>query len=306
MFRSLTADYETVPKFISRDDESVEHPELSVAWRLTHCLLCILGGVAFSLGSLQYFPNVDHHTLGGWLFTLGSGGFLIADLLDLFINHIGTILTFGLCSFDTTAKISRCCINGESNEFSVHKRNRRNVAQYQSQICAQNAVLTTTGSLCYFVGCILFIPFFREELIGDVIFIPGSIIIVVSMMWKIYRTGCEGDQEHANASCEIEEGNMLESEQESGNTGALLRENNSASKHFFTWTNLVNSNLLVLGADASLCLGSVAFLVGAVMFLPVFDKNDDDTVWACVVFVVGSMFFISNGCFMFCVYFCSA
>lgn len=240
------------------------HGKRSVAWRLVHSMLCIIGGVAFLLGSIQYFPSISRHTFGAGLFTLGSFGFFLADVMDWITNH-STIL----------------CRLGQVHEHKSEKRQQvllvccNQTWSYQLE-SAINAGLTTIGSLCYFIGCILFIPALRSTVIGDILFIPGSLIIFVSMIWKLYRTGC-------TPQCALDE---------------VL--NNTTG---FKWRNVWNSELAPLVGDVSLLFGAAAFLAGSILFLPALDANNHDTWVATLVFVIGSALFISTGCALFYGYF---
>ena len=60
---------------------------LSLSWRIIHALLYTTGGITFLLGSLCYFPSMTDYELGGWFFTIGSIGFLIADLMEWYTNN---------------------------------------------------------------------------------------------------------------------------------------------------------------------------------------------------------------------------
>jgi hypothetical protein len=61
----------------------------SFTWRAYHGVFYLIGGLTFPLGSISYFPVfarvVDSGNLGGWLFTVGSLFFLLADLMEW--NH---------------------------------------------------------------------------------------------------------------------------------------------------------------------------------------------------------------------------
>ncbi len=63
--------------------------ENSLGWRLWHGINYLIGGITFTLGSIVYFPSLDAKyngdVLGGWLFTIGSAAFLLADLTEW--NH---------------------------------------------------------------------------------------------------------------------------------------------------------------------------------------------------------------------------
>jgi hypothetical protein len=64
----------------------------SLAWRLFHGINFLFGGLFFIAGSCMYFPkfnptqNPYGYIWGGWLFTVGSLNFFIADILEW--NHV--------------------------------------------------------------------------------------------------------------------------------------------------------------------------------------------------------------------------
>lgn len=227
-------------------------------------MLCIFGGIAFLIGSVQYLPFISRHTFGAVLFTVGSFVFFIADLMDWITHHFANCWRscMQVKNFKTENRVSSpglCCSSSYKLETAL------------------NAGLTTVGSLFYFIGCVLFIPLLRSTVIGDILFIPGSILIFISMSWKLYRTGC-------SPQCALDE---------------QLNE----STNRFQWRNLLHSDLAALIADISLLLGSAAFLAGSIIFLPALDVSDRFTYIAAIVFIVGSALFISSGCGLFYGYF---
>jgi hypothetical protein len=116
---------------------------------------------------------------------------------------------------------------------------------------------------------------------GDVLFIPGSVMIMVSQVWKLHRAGCTsavGDY-------------------------SLLQSGQKQNK--FAIANLL-ADLPLLCADVSLGIGAVAFLVGAILFLPQYEISDEVTTWGVYAFLVGSVLFIATGLTTFYRYFCTA
>jgi uncharacterized membrane protein len=243
--------------------EDAESDKLSFAWKLIHSLLCIIGGAAFFCGSVQYFPWIDKSTRGAGLFTIGGGCFFIADSMDMYIT---------------------CTYSGLQQAQSVEYRNGSRCLGCSTDRALQSKVnvsLGTAGSLCYFIGCILFIPSLGNVVLGDVLFIPGSVMIMVSQAWKLYRTGCmSSDVEYS-----------------------LLQ--NGQKQNQFAFTNLL-SDAPLLCADVSLGIGAVAFLVGAILFLPQYEISDEVTTWGVYAFIVGSVLFIATGMATFYRYFCTA
>lgn len=56
-------------------------------WLGIHSMSYLIGGVCFFFGSACYFPSVAQWLLGGWLFTIGSAGYLIADVIDWSLHN---------------------------------------------------------------------------------------------------------------------------------------------------------------------------------------------------------------------------
>jgi hypothetical protein len=58
----------------------------SIGWKLWHSINYMFGGIFFFFGSLMYFPyftnNFNGGVVGGWLYTIGSTNFLLADLTE--------------------------------------------------------------------------------------------------------------------------------------------------------------------------------------------------------------------------------
>lgn len=98
---------------------------------------------------------VDSGNLGGWLFTVGSLAFLVADMIEW--NHYRPV----------------CCHSAiESLEYKV----------------GFNFMLSMLGSLMYLLGSIFFIPATNNLELGEGFFTVGSAVIALSQAWKCYRT----------------------------------------------------------------------------------------------------------------------
>jgi hypothetical protein len=171
----------------SSDPPNMSEPVISLPWRIVQSMLCVIGGLTFLFGSIQYFPHIDHPRLGGGLFTIGAGGFMIADCMEVYaINNF------------------QCCRSSEEGNVMERTSDSYNVIQKDARepklsICSKlfsteesvNGMLTAFGSTFYFVGSVLFNPVLKEEVVGDIMFIPGSVLLFFAMVWKMYRSGLE-------------------------------------------------------------------------------------------------------------------
>jgi len=163
--------------------------KLSLTWRLVHSILYNIGGFTFLVGSICYFPKYSNYLLGGWLFTIGSAGFLMADLLEWYTNNrVG-------------------CFDNESlrkdfeEEVGVHMESKDSCfGSYQRAENGMNFFFSAFGSTLYLIGSILFIPSLDEIVLGTEVFIAGSIVIFLSQSWKIYRQGSSNEAEPSNKS----------------------------------------------------------------------------------------------------------
>lgn len=244
--------------------DMVHTKKVSIIWRVMHSTLCVTAGIAFLFGSYQYFPAVSHHGWGGALFTIGSAIFCCADLLDWWA-HYSVVNCFSLSTYHDSDPLP---ILGEelktASSFSEW---------FQQREIILNSTLNTSGSVCYFVGCVLFIPALDQIVVGDILFVPGSVLIALAQLWRIYRAGCT--QHRAGYD--------------------VLTPDRS-----FRWENLVFGDLLSLGGDLSMLLGVLTFLIGCVLFYPTLDSSDQDTFNAAMSFVVGSgLFILSEGFFFY-------
>lgn len=158
------------------DSRGIFPVPLTLAWRLTHSFAYLLGGSTFLVGSLQYFPSYNNLVLGGWLFTIGSAGFLFADAFEWWTNN--RVGCFAYKDFEA------------SYESSVGERFGDKTTCWGRWKRAENGVnffSSMTGSLLYLIGSILFIPSLNQIVEGTYIFIYGSAFIFLSQSWKVYR-----------------------------------------------------------------------------------------------------------------------
>jgi hypothetical protein len=123
---------------------------------LWHGINYIIGGSTFLLGSLVLFPSFanlfDTASISAWLYTIGSTGFLLADITEW--KHYTTLK----CDY---------------------------------LILSINFLVSVLGSLLYLTGSICFIPKLNQVPAGELQFIVGSTIIVASQTWKLVRTLCQ-------------------------------------------------------------------------------------------------------------------
>ena len=165
-------------------DNILEWPQ-SPLWRLFHGTHYMIGGLTFISGSCMYFPSVYNHyssalAIGGWLFTIGSFFFLLADLQEWWYYRTG------------------CCFDGQyrsrlESQNATRFRHPSNTftGRYERGEVGINFFTSACGSALYLAGSILFIPTFKDQLVlGEWFFIIGSTFIYVSQAWKVYRAAC--------------------------------------------------------------------------------------------------------------------
>jgi hypothetical protein len=153
------------PAFLSTKDKSL-------SWRLWHSINYMFGGIFFFFGSLMYFPSINKQfngdLVGGWLFTIGSTNFLLADLTEF--NHFRKGFIGAL----------------EPHHLSVNYP----VSRFRKTELGINFLGSVLGSLLYLIGSICFIPATNLLTLGEWTFIVGSAIIFLSQTWKCFRTLC--------------------------------------------------------------------------------------------------------------------
>lgn len=165
--------------------ENVLQRPQSFRWRIFHGTHYMIGGLTFLVGSCMYFPAVaknftQAYSVGGWLFTIGSFFFLLADLQEWWYYRIG-------CAFDYRYRPSL-----ESQASRYFSRPPDTLAgRYERAQVGINFFASACGSALYLAGSILFIPTFQDQLLaGEWLFIIGSSFIYMSQAWKVYRSAC--------------------------------------------------------------------------------------------------------------------
>jgi hypothetical protein len=152
---------------------------LTLVWRIMHTIPYLIGGFTFFLGSCQYFPWINNFVLGGWLFTIGSAGFLFADCNEWWMNNkVGCV-----CDSEYTEDFER-------NVGRYYEAPHTCYGRLQRAENGLNFAFSAFGSFLYLLGSILFIPRYDAMVLGTQIFIPGSLVIFISQTWKVYRAGC--------------------------------------------------------------------------------------------------------------------
>ena len=272
--------------------------EFSFLWRLVHSVLCTIGGIAFLLGTTQYYPTIDRARRGAILFIIGGACFFISDSMDVFAScHISRMLTQAqqqiteekMSSFpsdytqiESTSNCSESVLGGEES---------------------LNSILATVGSILYFLGCILFLPELKMVMYGDILFIPGSIIIITAQVWRVYRAGTTSFESSSSSSSR---NRSRSNSSDSNSSSRRIRICDGEDRTPFSISNLMRSERSVLISDISLGIGAIAFLVGTVLFLPAFDTSNAVTGDAVYAFLLGSILFTNTGLCLFYKYFCAA
>lgn len=227
---------------------------LSLFWRVQHNIPYLIGGTTFLIGSCLYLPALANYEAGGWLFTIGSVGFLYADLSEWWKNNkVG-------CAFDAEyrddyeAQVGPHCEPADTT-----------LGRYQRAENGINFMYSALGSLLYLIGSILFIPEVGAIVAGTIVFIPGSLVIFTSQMWKLYRAGCNP------------------------HSGVV-----KMSERTFALSNLWHD---WPGAQVDLHagLGGFCYFIGSSLFVPGSGASITD---AAAWFIMGGTFFTLSGLFM--------
>ena len=177
-------------RLINSPNENVLERPQSHLWRLVHGTHYMIGGITFITGSCMYFPSVYNTypsalSAGGWLFTVGSFFFLLADLQEWWYYRVG-------CCFDQKYRSAMELQNAHRFPHSSDTFQGR----YERAEVGINFFFSACGSALYLAGSILFIPTFKDQLVlGEWLFIIGSSFIYISQAWKVYRSGCTSLQD---------------------------------------------------------------------------------------------------------------
>lgn len=216
----------------------------SMMWKLWHGTNYLLGGILFVLGSLCYYPfssnYVSGEVLGGWLFTIGSLNFLLADLTEW--DHY----KFGCTSIYDFPNLDKSC-------FSYLRRAEMGI----------NFFISVIGSLLYLMGSIYFIPAMENILLGEYLFIYGSIIIFFSQFLKCYRS-------------------LITNEKDPSDKNIDIRNITSDTKGFMV--------------DIFAGFGGLFYTIGTYSFME--ELTEDDLILSVHFFILGGVSFFISGVFM--------
>lgn len=156
------------------------YPEnLSMMWRMFYITSYLSCGVLFAIGSYQYYPGVSQLILGGWLFTVGSIGYLMCDVMEWWTNN--RVGCFYYPQFEKSFEGQYAIRYGPKNTMT---------GRFKRATAGLNCFLCVLGSIAYFIGSVFFIPALDLVVPGTKLFIAGSAILAVGQFWKIYRMGC--------------------------------------------------------------------------------------------------------------------
>lgn len=240
------------------------HP-LTRGWRLNHATGYMIGCVLFLLGSLQYMPTVENLKLGGWLFTVGSAGFVYADVNEWWRNS-----RVGCCwdedyfrSFEST----------QHHMFSVPGGSW--LGDFQRAERGLNVALSVCGSILYFLGSLLFLPVEDALVSGLWVFVWGGMLVMVAQTWKVIRLLRAG-------GCSTSLGSA------GGGTGFWGR-----------------SDWPAVATDSFGGIGAFCYLVGSVYLLPEFDISRHFTWIASYWFVAGGLSYVLSASTQYYRYFCT-
>jgi hypothetical protein len=248
---------------IERKNTGVYPEPLSFAWRTNHLLGYLLGGFTFLIGSCVYLPCCSDYVLGGWMFTIGSAGFLYADCNEWWKNNRVGCAYYAEVKEDFEEAVGKHC-EDEATAYGRYQRAENGI----------NFMYSAFGSFLYLIGSILFIPDVGAIVAGTIVFIPGSLVIFTSQMWKLYRAGCAtppGEQPKRYAERTFSAQCMLED-----------------------WP--------AFGIDLFAGMGGFAYFIGSCLFLP---GAGAAVTTAVAWFIVGGTSFTLSGLFMIYRYYCT-
>lgn len=126
----------------------------------------------------MYFPSISNYEAGGWLFTIGSLAFAIADFTEWWTNN--RVGCFYYQDYE---------VDYESQVEQIFDSPHSSIGRFQRAANGLNFFCSFIGSFIYLVGSALFIPAIGAYVLGGYLFIVASIIIVLAQSWKLARAG---------------------------------------------------------------------------------------------------------------------
>jgi hypothetical protein len=248
--------------------QSRQYPHLLTrAWRLNHASGYMLGCVLFLLGSFQYMPTFANFKLGGWLFTVGSAGFIYADCTEWWRNN----------------RVGCCWDSNYSHAYELQRKHMFSapagtwLGDFQRAESGLNVALSVCGSILYFTGSILFLPVEDALVSGLWVFVWGGVLVMVSQSWKVYRT-------IRAASARYLRGQVCD-----------------ANSSLAMFCDRLDFPAVVV--DAFGALGACCYLVGSVFLLPEFDISAHFTWIAAYWFIAGGISYVFSATCQFYRYF---
>ena len=247
--------------------------QLSFYWRLLHSFLNIFGGIMFFLGSAQYYPSKNKELRGSAMFVLGSCCFFSAEWIDIYVAF-----THAAAENLELTKLSdnKAVSNIESGVKDSTEQSLTRSPFMSDEIL--NLFLAVLGSLNYLLGCILFIPLLEVMTIGDYLFISGSVVIMISQSWKVWRAGCRAPTPAQDSSTETTPSH--------------------SNKTAFSLSNILAGNIPMTIGALSMGVGALTFLIGSILMLPQYETSVLITDIAVDFFLIGSALFANTG---FCI-----
>jgi hypothetical protein len=148
-------------------------------WRVIYIILYMGGSFVITVGSYQYIPGKGGSLqLGGILFTVGSFGFVMVDIMEWWTN-----MRVGCFHYEPFVESYE---QQYSPNFDALDTYRGRFQRAENGLIAFTAFI---GSLFYQIGSIFFIPSFALQLEGTYLFIIGSGIVFMAQVWRLRKAG---------------------------------------------------------------------------------------------------------------------
>lgn len=257
---------------------------LTIGFRLSHATGYMIGCALFLLGSFQYMPTVENFKLGGWLFTIGSAGFIFADTTEWWRNNrVG-------CMFDSEYAQDFEVQGQRQGLFSAPAGTW--AGDFQRAENGLNVALSVCGSILYFAGSILFLPVEDALVSGIWIFVWGGLLVMVSQMWKVYRTIRAAWRFGLRNSAHSHNNKISSKDIKGSNRNSSVSNRRTPNCKSILTRIVVMWQFLDVPAviiDLFGCVGAFCYLVGSIYLLPQFDISVHFN-W------VAACWFIAGGC----------